>query len=186
MGAPGLDPTDHQIVRLLVEDARLSTRAIARAVGMSPTGVSERLERLHSRGIILGYHAEVDLAALGWGVEAIIGITADQRERLRALADHLMEFPEVVSAQVVTGRWDVLASVRTRSHQALQELVVGRLPTVPGFIRGETMVCWESTRRGTGSFLTDHDARLPADDGGPASAVSDGRASRKTSARRGA
>jgi DNA-binding Lrp family transcriptional regulator len=167
-------------------NARLSRRAIARAVGMSPTGVSERLERLHSRGIILGYHAEVDLAALGWDVEAIIGITADQGERLRGLVDHLMEFPEVVAAQIVTGRWDVLLSVRSRSHQALQELVVGRLPTAPGFVRGETMVCWESRRRGTGSFLSDHDARLTAEDGGPASPVSDGRASRGTSARRGA
>jgi DNA-binding Lrp family transcriptional regulator len=186
MGASGLDPIDDQIVSMLVEDARLSTRAIARAVGMSPTGVSERLERLHGRGIILGYHAEVDLAALGWDVEAIIGITADQGDHLRVLVDHLMQFPEVVTAHIVTGRWDVLLSVRSRSHQALQEFVVGRLPASPGFVRSETMVCWEARRRSTGSFLNDHDTQVPAGDGAAVPPTTEGRVARKPSARRGA
>jgi DNA-binding Lrp family transcriptional regulator len=183
MGASGLDPIDEQIVRMLIDDARLSTRAIARAVGMSPTGVSERLERLHSRGIILGYHAEVDPAALGWDVEAIIGITSQQGENLRNLVDHLMTFPEVVTAHIVTGRWDVLLYVRSRSHQALQDFVVGRLPASPEFVRSETMVCWEARRRSTGAFLTDHDAQVPVNGDEPPPKK---RAARRASSRRNA
>jgi DNA-binding Lrp family transcriptional regulator len=158
VGTSGLDPIDAKIVGMLADDARLSTRAIARAVGMSPTGISERLERLHNRGIILGYHADIDPAALGWDVEAIIGITTQQGEILQALVNHLMTFPEVITAYIVTGRWDVLLSVRARSHQALQDFVVGILPASPGFMRSETMVCWEARRRSAGAFLADQDA----------------------------
>lgn len=155
MGTSPLDPIDIKIVGMLAEDARLSTRAIARAVAMSPTGVSERLERLHNRGIIRGYHAEIDPAALGWAVEAIIGITSKQGENLRELVNHVMTFPQVVTAYIVTGRWDILLSVRARSHQALQDFVVNILPASPGFVRSETMVCWEARRRSAGAFLAD-------------------------------
>ena len=117
---------------MLAEDARLSTRAIARAVGMSPTGVSERLERLHNRGVIRGYHADIDPTALGWDVEAIIGITSQQGEILQSLVSHLMTLPEVITAYIVTGRWDILLSVRARCNQALRDFVVGTLPTSPG------------------------------------------------------
>jgi Lrp/AsnC family transcriptional regulator, leucine-responsive regulatory protein len=152
---PTLDPIDTKIVGMLAEDARLSTRAIARAVAMSPTGVSERLERLHNRGVIRGYHAEIDPAALGWVVEAIVGITSKQGEALQELVEHVMTFPQVVTAYIVAGRWDILLSVRARSHQGLQDFIVNILPASPGFVRSETMVCWEARRRAAGAFLAD-------------------------------
>ena len=157
MGTSGLDAIDAKIVGMLAEDARLSARAMARAVGMSPTGIADRLERLHNRGIILGYHADIGLAALGWDVEAIIGITTQQGEILQTLVDHLMTFPEGITVYIVTGRWDVLLSVRARSHQALQDFVVGSLPASPGFVRSETMVCWEARRKSAGAFLAGND-----------------------------
>jgi DNA-binding Lrp family transcriptional regulator len=156
-----LDPIDAKIVGMLAEDARLSTRAIARAVAMSPTGVSERLERLHNRGIIHGYHADIDPAALGWDVEAIVGITSKQGAILQDLVNHAMTLPQVVTAYIVTGRWDILLSVRARSHQALQDFVVSILPASPGFVRSETMVCWEIRRRSVGAFLADNEVVGP-------------------------
>jgi DNA-binding Lrp family transcriptional regulator len=153
VGNSTLDAIDAKIVGMLAEDARLSTRAIARAVGMSPTGVSERLERLHNRGVIRGYHADIDPTALGWDVEAIIGITSQQGEILQSLVSHLMTLPEVITAYIVTGRWDILLSVRARSNQALRDFVVGTLPTSPGFVRSETMVCWQAQRTSAGAFL---------------------------------
>jgi DNA-binding Lrp family transcriptional regulator len=155
---PTLDPIDTKIVGMLIEDARLSTRAIARAVAMSPTGVSERLERLHNRGIIRGYHAEIDPAAFGWVVEAIVGITSQQGEALQELVEHVMTFPQVVTAYIVAGRWDILLSVRAHSHQALQDFIVNILPASPGFVRSETMVCWEARRRAAGAFLAEDEA----------------------------
>jgi DNA-binding Lrp family transcriptional regulator len=148
-----VDAIDAKILGMLAQDARLSTRAIARAVGMSPTGISERLERLHNRGVIRGYHADIDPVALGWNVEAIIGITAQQGEMLQALVNHLMTLPEVITAYIVTGRWDILLSVRSRNNQALRDFVVGVLPAAPGFVRSETMVCWQARRTSAGTVL---------------------------------
>jgi Lrp/AsnC family transcriptional regulator, leucine-responsive regulatory protein len=156
VGNSTLDAIDTKIVGMLAEDARLSTRAIARAVGMSPTGVSERLERLHKRGVIRGYHADIDPAALGWDVEAIIGITTQQGEILESLVSHLMTLPEVITAYIVTGRWDILLSVRARSNKALRDFVVGMLPAAPGFVRSETMVCWQAERTSGWALLANN------------------------------
>jgi DNA-binding Lrp family transcriptional regulator len=155
VGSSALDAIDAKIVAMLAEDARLSTRAIARAVGMSPTGVSERLDRLHGRGVIRGYHADIDPAALGWGVEAIIGMTTQQGDIVLTLVNHLMTLPEVITAYIVTGRWDILLSVRARSQQELQDFVVGVLPASPGFVRSETMLCWQARRTSAGAFLAE-------------------------------
>ena len=59
-GQAVVDEVDRRILELLERDARLSARAIARQIGMSPGAVSERVERLQARGVILGYHAHVN------------------------------------------------------------------------------------------------------------------------------
>ena len=50
-----------------------------------------------------------------------------------------------------------LLSVRAQSHQALQDFVVGVLPSSPGFVRSETMLCWQARRTSAGAFLAQAD-----------------------------
>ena len=64
-----------------------------------------------------------------------------------------MTLPEVITAYIVTGRWDILLSVRARSNQALRDFVVGSLPASPGFVRSETMVCWQARRTNVAAFI---------------------------------
>src|SRR5215208_6027446 len=73
-----LDHIDRQILRLLAADARLSMRAIAREVQMSPSAIAERLTRMEEQRVILGYHARINPAALGYRLEAIVGLQTRQ------------------------------------------------------------------------------------------------------------
>src|SRR5690349_2338799 len=71
-----VDELDLALLRALAADARQSQRALARAVEMSPPAVADRLARLERSGIIRGYRAEIDWAALGFGVVVYLAVTA--------------------------------------------------------------------------------------------------------------
>jgi Lrp/AsnC family transcriptional regulator, leucine-responsive regulatory protein len=69
-----LDTVDVALVRLLARDARATMADLARAVGLSPPSVAERVRRLEEAGVIRGYAAVVDPAALGLSLAAYIRI----------------------------------------------------------------------------------------------------------------
>ena len=80
-----MDELDSAIVALLQEDARQSNRDIARKVGIAPSTCLERIRLLRERGVIRGYHADIDLAALGRGVQAMV--SAQVRPLSRVVID---------------------------------------------------------------------------------------------------
>ena len=66
MTAPALDPTSRRILQILAADGRASYQAIADEVGLSRPAVMERVKRLEEAGYILGYHARLDRAKVGY------------------------------------------------------------------------------------------------------------------------
>ena len=62
----GLDETDRMIVAELQENARISNVELAKRVNLSPTPCYERVRKLERTGVVLGYHARVDRAVLGY------------------------------------------------------------------------------------------------------------------------
>ncbi|KUP96842.1 Lrp/AsnC family transcriptional regulator [Thermobifida cellulosilytica] len=67
-----LDAVDWRILAELQEDGRLSYNELSRRVALSPPAVAERVRRLEERGVITGYHAHVDLSAVGLPVVALV------------------------------------------------------------------------------------------------------------------
>lgn len=72
-----LDDTGIRILQLLVDDARMPYAEIARTVHLSTPAVIERIEKMQAAGIVKGYHAEVDSAALGYTITAIITLITE-------------------------------------------------------------------------------------------------------------
>lgn len=131
---------DLQLLRLLAEDARLSQRALARALHMSPPAVGERIARLERTGVIRGYRADVDWAALGWSLVVYLGVVAVQGQDQRQLVDGLRALPPVESVDVVTGPFDLLVRVRVRDHSHLRDTLFDQIWAMPGVNRTETYV----------------------------------------------
>ena len=73
-----LDRTDFGILRLLQNNASLSNKEIAAAVGLAPSSAHERLKRLREDGVLRGSHADVNPKAMGIGLEALFLIGAVQ------------------------------------------------------------------------------------------------------------
>ena len=74
-----LDSVDHAILGVLQDDARTSNRDLAAAVHISPSTSSERVRACKAEGVIRGYHADVDFAALGRHVQALTAVTIRPR-----------------------------------------------------------------------------------------------------------
>ena len=88
MVAPITDSTDLRLVSELQRDARQTNRALASAVALAPSTTLNRVRELERRGVIGGYHAEVDLAALGRGLQALVFVRLQpNRQYLQRIAD---------------------------------------------------------------------------------------------------
>lgn len=134
-----LDDIDVRLLALLSADSRVSQRALARELHMSPPAIGERLARLERAGVIRGYTVDIDWDALGFGTGVYLAVTAstDRGEILSAL--HAI--PEVEGVAVVTGSMDLLARVRVRDHEHLRQLLFERVWTIEGVERTETFLC---------------------------------------------
>lgn len=143
-----VDEIDERIVTLLTGDARLSARAIAREVGMSPGAISERIDRLEADGIITGYHAVVDIAALGFPLRAIVSVRVDRGEdALSGVIDKLMTIRNVQTVKLVTGEWDLLVEIVVRDGPQLREILVSKVAQFPGVTATATAMNLETRRR---------------------------------------
>ncbi|MHB8621368.1 MAG: Lrp/AsnC family transcriptional regulator [Chloroflexota bacterium] len=142
-----LDDTDSQLLAILAADCRVSMREIARRIHLSPGSVAERISRLEERGVVLGYHARIAPAALGYRLEAIVGLQTTQAVPLEDLLRELLAIPEVEGASVVSGSWDVVVRIRVRDHQHLRNVIVKQLWNIHAFRHSETMVVFDTYER---------------------------------------
>src|SRR3546814_2898142 len=88
-----LDRIDYAILMLLQNDARLSVKEVAAAVGLAPSSAHGRIRQLREAGVLRGAHAEVDPRALGIGLEALlmIGLSKHKRETVDRFLDDRSE-----------------------------------------------------------------------------------------------
>jgi DNA-binding Lrp family transcriptional regulator len=70
----GVDEIDRRILAVLAEDARIPNNALADRVGVAPSTCLGRVRTLRERGVIRGYHADIDPAALGRPLQAMISV----------------------------------------------------------------------------------------------------------------
>jgi Lrp/AsnC family transcriptional regulator, leucine-responsive regulatory protein len=135
-----VDDLDLTLLRALAEDARQSQRALARAVGMSPPAIADRLARLERVGAIRGYRVDLDWAALGYPVVVYLAVTAGPGMDLSEIIRAIRELPEAQDMSVVTGGLDLLVRLRVRDHTHLRELLLGAIFRIPGVQRTETFL----------------------------------------------
>ncbi len=135
-----VDDLDLTLLRALAADARQSQRALARAVGMSPPAIADRLARLERAGAIRGYRVDIDWAALGYPVVVYLAVTAGPGMDLSEIIRAIRALPEAQSMSVVTGAFDLLVRLRVRDHTHLRDLLLTSIFQIPGVQRTETFL----------------------------------------------
>ena len=124
------------------------TRASRRAVGVAPSTALARVRALRARGVIRGFHAEVDLAALGRPLQALVAIrlSVHSREQIESFTEHVRTLAGVLSIFHVTGQTDYLLWVAAADAHDLREFVVEHLASDPAVAHAETSLIYEQRR----------------------------------------
>jgi len=148
MAKSNLDRTDFEILAALQKNARLSNKELAATVGLAPSSCLERVRRLIRSGVLRGFHADVDPAALGIEIEAMIAVRLERhsREDVDRFRAHVMGLPETVALYHLAGANDFLAHVAVRDTHHLQELVLEAFTTWPEIAHLETALVFGYTR----------------------------------------
>ena len=117
-----LDATNARLIAALQADARLTLAELGRRVGLTPPAVGERLARLEEAGVIRGYHADVDPAAVGYGLSIILRIRPAAR-MIAKVAELARATPEVTECHRVTGEDCFVMRVHVRDVAHLEEII---------------------------------------------------------------
>lgn len=139
----GLDEADTVLVATLADDARMTNAELAARAGVAASTAHARVRGLESRGVLSGYHASVDPAALGRGLQAMIGVTlrpGSRQESISAFADAVQRLPQVIQVFFVGGADDFLVHVAAADSSELRTIVVEHLSAQPSVASTRTSV----------------------------------------------
>lgn len=135
-----LDSIDAAILRELQNNGRIANKDLAAMVGVAPSTCMARVGRLRQAGVITGFTVDVDPAAMGRAIEALLDIQVQPHARplVDPFVAHVRALPEVRSVHHVTGPDDFVVHVACGSSDDLQRLVLDEFTARPEVARVET------------------------------------------------
>lgn len=124
---------DVEILKLLQQDATLSTAAVAEYINISQSPCWRRISRLEEQGLIRQRVALLDRSALGMEVVvfATINLTSTGRQNLLAFEQEIGRHPEVMECYTMTGIWDYMLKLVTRDIRHYEDFVRNTLTASP-------------------------------------------------------
>lgn len=133
-----LDSTDIRIIEQLKKDARASFNDIADQLGIAPSTVSSRVDKLERKGVITGYKPVIDHEKIGFNLTAMIHVTS-AAEKIEEVAEKLESDGRVVSFFEVTGETDMIVVTRFHDREDMNS-TIKRFQKIDGLESTETHV----------------------------------------------
>jgi DNA-binding Lrp family transcriptional regulator len=134
-----VDRIDEQLVALLQADGRATFADLGAAVGLSAPAAKRRVDRLRADGVIRGFTAVVDPAALGWTTEAYVELFCAPRTTPAAVFAVAAKHPNVVSSCTVSGEANALLQIRAVDVHDF-ERVLQRIEAEPVVVRTKSVI----------------------------------------------
>ena len=131
-----MDETNVKILRILLSDARLSSRQIAKQTGVSIGTILTRVRQMEKEGVIRGYSALINHEKLGYELTVIIEITVS-KGKLLEIEKEIAKSPNVCGVYDVTGLTDAMIIAKFKSREELSGFVK-RLLAMPNVERTNT------------------------------------------------
>ncbi|MFD3376718.1 MULTISPECIES: Lrp/AsnC family transcriptional regulator [unclassified Streptomyces] len=132
-----LDATDREILFHMRQDGRLTNVELAKRVGLTPPPCLRRVKRLEEAGVITGYRAVIDPAALGRGLEVLVDveISAQDRKSFEKFETTVSSYEEVIEFRRMYGRPDYFIRVAVADHAAYETFLTSKLSGLPAVLR---------------------------------------------------
>ena len=122
--------------------------ALAEAVGIAPSTCHGRVRRLQDVGVIRGFHADIDPAAIGLPLQAMISVTlqAGARGRIRTFVQQIRQRPQVIDVYFLAGADDFIIHVAARDTDDLRSFVLDNLNSDADVAGTQTSLIFEHLR----------------------------------------
>jgi len=145
-----MDAIDRAILRHLQADGRLSNVELAERVRLSPSPCLRRVRALERAGVIRGYHADVDPAALGRGFEVTVHVelTLKDRATVEAFEAGIASFDEVLECRRMFGLPDYVVRVAVADQAAYEVFYMSKLAELPGLARVNSQFTMKTVKAG--------------------------------------
>ena len=143
-----LDRIDLEALSRLMTHGRSTWAELAQRLRLSPVAAAQRVRRLEQAGVVQGYAARVDPAAVGLGLMAFVGIVLASRARERFLA-RVAVLPEIQECHHVTGEFDYLLKIRCVGTRELEQLITDELKLESGVASSRTLVVLSTAKETT-------------------------------------
>jgi DNA-binding Lrp family transcriptional regulator len=143
-----LDDVDRRILTALHADARMSNSALAELVGIAASTCHGRVRRLVDLGVIRGFYADIDPAAIGLTLQAMISVSlqSNARGKIRNFIGQIRRKPQVMDVYFLAGADDFLLHVAARDTDDLRSFVVENLNADADVAGTQTSLIFEHLR----------------------------------------
>lgn len=140
-----LDALDRRLLTELATDGRITNAALAKRLGIAESTCLARVRSLRERGVVRGVHADIDLAAIGYPIQAVIKVRLGSHNRDHVASFHqtLARVPGALRIFHVGGEDDYLIHVAVSSTQQLRDLVLEHINVHPVVRHTETQLVFE-------------------------------------------
>ena len=148
---PVIDEVDRRILNALHDDARVPNSVLADMVGIAPSTCHGRLRRLQDIGVIRGFYTDVDPAAIGRPLQAMISVNlqSNARGKIRHFISEIRRLPPVIDVYFLAGADDFILHVAARDTDDLRAFVVENLNADPDVAGTQTSLIFEHLRGGS-------------------------------------
>lgn len=144
-----MDAIDKKILRTLSRQGRLTNAELAEQVGLSPSPCWTRVKRLEQGGVIKGYAAVLDQAALGLPDTVFIEVMMERHDeaQLQRFEAAVKDIPEILECHLVTGEYDYVIKAAVGGTAGYERLLRDRLYRLPGVRHTRTSFALRSLKQ---------------------------------------
>lgn len=152
MAASTIDDLDRSILAILQEEGRITNVELASRVGLTAPPCLRRMRALEEGGVIRGYHAELDPAALGYTIMvfALVSLRSQAEDDLRAFESHVATLPEIRECHMLNGEIDFILKIVAHDLQSFQAFLTSKLTPAPNVASVKTSLTIRTSKTACG------------------------------------
>ena len=127
-----IDAKDRELLTLLQEDSKWTTKEYANRLGLSTTAVYERIKRLEKTGVIRKYVALVDKTRVNKAFMVLCHVKLIQhiKEYVLQFEREVVQLEEVSECYHISGDYDYILKVNVSNIEAYREFMVTKLTAI--------------------------------------------------------
>lgn len=137
-----IDNIDKKILEMLQQNAKITNSLLSKQIGLSPAPTLERVKKLERKGIISGYHAQLNLSKIGLGVSTfvLVSLKEHNKRNINIFLNKIDKVKNVIECHHITGTGDFILKVVSENIASYQELMLDKVSEIEATDSLQSMV----------------------------------------------